>query len=427
MRSGKLKLREWVNCPHCWNRFRPRDCLFIACHDSLRGDVVLGPDEYIRFRPSRFAVDGQAIDPLGVECRDVACPRCHLQIARALLEFPPVTISLVGAPASSKSYYLAAMTYQLRRLLPQLGWTLADADPAANAILHEQEQTLFMSSAPDRPVRLDKTDVAGSRLYHSVTVDGQVLTLPKPFQFTLTSHQKSRGRGHVLILYDNAGEHFLPGHESMQAPVTEHLAHSDVVFFMLDPTQDPRIRTHIRATAGKTSDENRMAEDLGAVRQELVLNETIVRIRKARGLSTGAKHKALLMVVLVKADVWQPLLGRDLEGAEPLCPDPVGGHRFDFNAIGYASRDCRTMLERVSPEVVSLAEASFHRVVYVPVSATGGQAEQFEVGERMMDGYRPRNIRPQWTLAPIACALGYVEPNLAPQPPAEAKRKRGGS
>ena len=38
----------------------------------------------------------------------------------------------------------------------------------------------------------------------------------------------------------------------------------------------------------------------GGIRQELVLNEAIVRIRKARGLSAGAKHKALLMILLAK-------------------------------------------------------------------------------------------------------------------------------
>ncbi len=423
MAKKKLKLRKWIRCPHCWHRFRPWDCVFIASHDSLRGDPVLGDDAFVRFLPSRFTSNGHAIDPNGSESRDVACPRCHLQIPRSILELPLVTISIVGAPSSGKSYYLAAMTNGLRRALPQLGWTIADADPAANTLLHEQEEKLFLASRPDKPVRLEKTDVASSRLYHSVRIDEQVLTLPKPFQFTITNPGANGAGGHVLVLYDNAGEHFLPGNESMREPVTEHLTHSDIVFFLLDPTQDPRIRAQIRSLAGEPVD----GCDDSPLRQELVLNETIVRIRKSLGLPTNEKHKALLMIVLAKADVWAPLLGHELNGDEPVRADSNGVGKFDFNSIGYTSKDCRAMLSKTSPEVVSIAESSFSRVIYVPVSATGGPAEEFRDGDAMQKGYRPQDIRPKWVLAPIACALGYVEPHLGPQAGASRASSGGGS
>lgn len=415
MGNRRVKLLKRVRCPHCWHRFPPWECLFIAGHESLRGDVVAGPDEFVRFRPSRFTPDGQAIDPAGMECRDIACPRCHLQIPRALLEFPPISVSIVGAPASGKSYYLAAMTWRLRQILPRLGWTLADADPSANAVLHEHEQMLFVSDQPDRPVKLDKTETVGARLYRSVTIDGQAVTLPTPFQFTLTPQREANLRGHVLVLYDNAGEHFLPGQESAQAPVTEHLTHSDVVFFMLDPTQDPRIREGADLTTDEGGDDTSPALTTGGIRQELVLNEAVVRIRKALGLSAGAKHKALLMVVLAKADMWKPLLRDGLGQEEPIHGGQRGNERFDFGAIAHASHDCRAMLESVCPEFVSLAESSFRKVIYVPVSSTGTRGERFEEDGKPVYRYRPRDLRPQWTLAPIACALGYVEPTLAPR------------
>ncbi len=411
--AKKVKLLRQVRCPHCWHRFPPHECLFIAGHESLRGDAVVGEGEFFRFRPSRFTATGHAIDPGGVECRDIACPRCHLGIPRSLLEFPTVSISIVGSPASGKSYYLAAMTSRLAEILPQLGWTLADADPEANTILHESEQLLFRSDDPGRGVRLDKTDVSGARLYHEVTIDNQTVSLPFPFQFTLTPRGEGGLRGHVLVLYDNAGESFLPGHESVRAPVTEHLTHSDVVFFMLDPTQDPRFRERI-GLAEKTA--------LVDYQQELILNEAIVRIRKALGLSAGAKHKALLIVVLAKADMWESTLPSQTDNQEPITADQAGQRRFDFRAIGKASARCRTHLQSVAPALVAQAESAFYKVFYVPVSATGSEAQEFQYdGQyegRAFDGYRPRDLDPKWTLAPIACALGYVEPSLAPARPA---------
>jgi len=411
----RIRLLRRVRCPHCWHRFAPWECLFVAGHESLRGDPVAGPDEFIRFRPSRFTSDGQAIDPGGVECRDIACPRCHLHIPRALLEFPPVSISIVGAPASGKSYYLAAMTWRLRRVLPRLGWTLADADPSANAVLHEHEQLLFMSDRPDQPVKLDKTDVVGTRLYRSVAIDGQAVVLPTPFQFTLTPREPASLRGHVLVLYDNAGEHFLPGQTSPQVPVTEHLTHSDVVFFMLDPTQDPRLREAMGLRADLAADSS-FALIAGGIRQELVLNEAVVRIRKALGLSAGARLNALLMVVLAKADLWEPAVRVGLQRDEPVQASAPDAGRFDFGAIAAASRACRALLERACPEFVSLAESCFRKVIYAPVSSTGTRGERVEEDGKPVYRYRPRDLRPQWTLAPIACALGYVEPSLAPPP-----------
>ena len=66
------------------------------------------------------------------------------------------------------------------------------------------------------------------------------------------------GSRRALGLYDNAGEHFLPGRDTLGSPVTRHLARSRVLFFLFDPTQDPRFR---KACSGKMHDPQ-MAEGL---------------------------------------------------------------------------------------------------------------------------------------------------------------------
>ncbi|MEO1961781.1 MAG: hypothetical protein ABGW82_12575, partial [Paracoccus sp. (in: a-proteobacteria)] len=64
----------------------------------------------MRFSPERFDIKCGAIDPRGYPSTDVACPKCHLAIARPLIEIPPFFLSIFGAPSSGKSYFLAAMT-----------------------------------------------------------------------------------------------------------------------------------------------------------------------------------------------------------------------------------------------------------------------------------------------------------------------------
>ena len=74
------------------------------------------------------------------------CPRCHLTLPRVLLEVEPTFISILGTPACGKSFLLAALAWQLRRLLPQqFGLSFADADPLSNRVLHEYEESLFLN------------------------------------------------------------------------------------------------------------------------------------------------------------------------------------------------------------------------------------------------------------------------------------------
>ena len=108
-----------INCPHCWNRFAPEQLLWVSRHAELLGDQVLGAESPARFLPTRFNVDGQALDSRGSPCHSVACPKCHLTITRDLLEIEPFFLSAIGVPSSGKSCFLASMTWGLRRLLPE--------------------------------------------------------------------------------------------------------------------------------------------------------------------------------------------------------------------------------------------------------------------------------------------------------------------
>ena len=98
--KATLTLRKELMCLNCWQRFLPEDVLWISEHrDFLGGDPILKNDAPMRFVPARFTLQGEAIDPRGQLCGDIACPNCRLHLPRALLEHEArVTGSAGGIP-----------------------------------------------------------------------------------------------------------------------------------------------------------------------------------------------------------------------------------------------------------------------------------------------------------------------------------------
>lgn len=405
-----VRLRASVTCPHCWHRFPPEDVLWIAEHADLIGDLVVGPEAASRFLPSRFSLEGNALDPRGLRANAVACPHCHLAVPRALLEADPMFISMVGVPACGKSYLLATMTWELRRLLPrEFGISFTDADLLANRNLHEYEETLFLQNDPDRLVAIRKTELQGE-LYDQIRLSQQVVSLPRPFLFSLQLTPEHPMLAHdaaqrLVCLYDNAGEHFQPGMDSSSVPVTRHLERSGVLMFLYDPTQDPRFRERCRMF----SKDPQLHRDSRAQRQETVLTETALRVRRLANLPPGEKHRRPLLVILPKSDVWSPLVEADLI-TEPLFRHAVesnaGPNRFsavDVLRIEATSHRLREMLLAFAPELVAAAEDFCTQVVYLPVSALGRAPEvQPETG---LLGVRPRDIQPRWVTIPLLYTL----------------------
>src|SRR5262245_4297219 len=80
--SAAASLLSRSTCPHCWTVFPPEDVLWIAGHADLLGDPRLGPDQPQRFLPTRFNLEGNALDARGFVCQGLACPRCHLPVPR---------------------------------------------------------------------------------------------------------------------------------------------------------------------------------------------------------------------------------------------------------------------------------------------------------------------------------------------------------
>ena len=413
--------RQGIVCPHCWHRFDVDEFLFIARHQSLIGDPVLGADAALRFLPSRFTPEGNAVDAAGMSCPDMACPRCHLRIPQAASEMPPLFLSIVGATASGKSYFLTSMTWELRNTLASnFAISFTDTDAVNNQILNDFEETVFLHSNADELVSLRKTELQGE-LYNQVLLDNMLINLPKPFMFTVTPaehhpryEQVRDSMSRTLVLYDNAGEHFEPGMDSVDNPTTKHLLHSDTIFFLFDPTKDVRFR---KMLAGSTDPQ--MAATARVQRQEIILTEMINRIKKYSGMRSVRKSAKTLLLLVSKFDVWKHLLDMEVP-KEPWVWEPdYNTSVLDVDVIKNVSFAVRQLLLQHCPEVVATAESFAGEVLYLPNSALGHSPELNQ--ETGMIGIRPSDVAPFWVTVPML--YFFYERGFIP-PVAEQKRVR---
>jgi hypothetical protein len=399
--SVRIRLQKKVICPNCWSSFAPEDVLWLAQHSELMKDPRLGENQALRFLPTRFTAKGEAIDPRGLPCSELACPNCHLLVPRAMLELPTCFWSILGSPACGKSYFLASMCWTLRKQMPQLfASTFNDVDPLCNEILNEYENLLFRSNA-SQLVSLDKTERAG-RWYNAVLFGDRRVFYPKPFLFlanTLPAHPNHDGqrRGRVLCLYDNAGEHFLAGSDDANNPATRHMACSLALFFLYDPMQEQEFRHRCR----ELSDDPQLQQDR-AGRQEAVLQEAANRVRRFTGIPEYERHDRPLLVLVSKYDVWHRLLA-DKPIRPPLLRASDGRYALDEIYIRQVSDAVRKLLWKYAPEFVSTAESFAQKVYYFPVSATGTSPEPIPGTGGL--GVRAGNVSPIWVDVPMLFAI----------------------
>ena len=423
--AKSIEIHPEITCPHCWHRFPSEDVLWVSVSPSLRGDSRLGAQGQMRFLPSRFTLDGKAVDPEGSPCDELACPRCHLFIPRALLEMNPFFVSIIGSPGSGKTYFLASMTYRLREVMP--GWfghSFTDSQPDVNLILNQYEDQQFYNADRDAVIKLRKTGEVGD-WYQTVTFPpNQPVTFPRPFFFSIRStrdqeatqsqdvfrpiqvEEKNQPSSHVLCLYDNAGESYLPGADDASAPVTRHIASAQSLLFLFDPTQVEKIRMSLQ---GKTEDPQ-VTSNLVTHKHETVLHELTARVRRFTGLAENEKSDVPLIIVVTKFDAWCHLLNANT--LPPACKNEGNGSvaQLDMETVMKVSGVVRKALLHYSQEFISAAENFSSRVYYVPVSATGSAPEVNETNE--MSGHRPRDIKPAWAEVPMLLALNLCCNNV---------------
>lgn len=360
-----------VQCPSCSQSFRPENIRFIAEHVSLQGDAIAGPLEGLRFRASRFDLDGNAIDMEDRVCTRVACPTCHIEMPRGLLECGTSFVSIVGAPGSGKSCLLGAASWSLRKCAGEYGCSWVDVEPRLNALLHGYESGLFSGKggASRKPL---KTEISGGDWYHQIRVGSRIEISPKPMFFRIG---RPGAASSIMVLYDNAGEHFQPVAENAEPPHTRHLGRAQALLFVFDPTMTPSAdRSH---------------------RQELILIETIARIRRLAGVDQNSKLTIPLIVALTKADLWGPKVGIDLS-KRPIAPSKHVD--LDREAIKEVGVRAEAFISEQFPELIQSLGAFVDRVHWVPCSA-------FRTSANAGTGIEEVQAESQWAEVPLLLAF----------------------
>ena len=425
--SVKLPLLARVSCPHCWHQYPPENTLWISSdHASQRGDPKLGDAAPRRFAAERFDVQGNAIDSRGSRAQGLACPNCHLEVPRALYEYKPFFVSIVGAPSSGKSFFLPAMTWHLRASMPEtFAVNFQDADPRLNIRLHEYEETLFLNPDRDSVVTIEKTlDRATENLYDQVLMGNEVVELPRPFVFRVEPTSSHPAAAHVasisraMCMYDNAGESFLAAATAESSRLTNHLEHCDLTLFLFDPTQHPRFRE----AAIKHSKDPQWSRSLKkVVLQNTILDNAASRLKKLRGMSLQERFNGPLVVVVTKLDAWVNLLPEasrsKLLAANymPRTSPTATTNVIRADLIQALSQTVRGLLRTHAPEVVSAAEGYSTDVTYIPVSATGCGVQPIggqSAAENVALGVRPKNMQPKWCELPLLVGLSKAKLQL---------------
>ena len=436
LRSCPLRIKTRLSCPHCWQEFPADRLLFISESPELPPDSKL-PSEHLRFLPQRFNLAGAALDPHNTPCEKLACPECHLPIPRPWLHLNSFFVSIAGAPASGKSYFLASMIWQLRKTMAKnFCSNFTDTDPQMNRRIFEYETTLFTGSDdPDKLVRIDKTDVAGN-IYNNTIINGTPTQLAQPFTYTaepMPAHpllQRANRTRQIICVYDNAGEHFLPGMDHITVPVTRHMAKSDALLFIFDPAQDVRFRAACTEPVNdpqmkpvQNDAKHEIQNRLNSTRQETVLTNILTQIRNLNLLPPHEKIKIPLIVVLSKYDAWHQLgrgkfpAGKAPQERSPWKPVAEGNiNVYNADRVEQYSQVLREILLDLIPNLVSTAESAAEKVTYIAVSATGGPPELGEPDEQGVRPlcYRPVKVKPIWAEVPFLHAQYLANKSTVP-------------
>ncbi len=409
-------MRDWIDrsnvengeivCPHCWGLCSLETILFISSHPELVGDPLLGGDAATRFLPKYFTAKGTAFDEREMECSDMACPHCHLKIPNAVIDLPSSFFSIVGAPASGKSYFLTSMIWQLRKYLPRyFNFSLFDTDPAFNMVLNNYERILFLNSNQQEYVSLPKTELQGRDFSNQIIIENNNIDLPRPFVFTLSPQpthpyyeRKAKELERSLVLYDNAGEHFETGRDSIANLATVHLVNSDGIIFLYDPLKDIRLRQ------GCSSEDPQVSKNAAIVTNQItIFTEMVARIHKYSNLKANDKYNKPLIMVIPKYDAWKDSFPLDVENLDIITYDQNMSPYLNMDVICTVSFCLRKYLLQFAPEIVGLAEGFSDRVYFLPVSALGRMPEFDE--EKSLIGIKPNHISPIWTEVPFVLQL----------------------
>ena len=298
----------------------------------------------------------------------------------------------------------------MRQQAARLGLLFQDADLTLNKSLVDDEHKMFLDPAAEnyRPIKaaIEKTKTDGHR-YRTSIIDGHEAKFLPPYTFLVSpsaDHPRSSQSKHLirlLCLYDNAGEHFMPGADAADAPMARHLGVSKGLMFVFDPTKDSRLRRKLG---------DRTTNGYGMERQDIVLTEAVNRIREQSNRARSEKIPQPLVVILAKFDAWRGLI-RGVGDRSSLVRDTTSKVlSLQMDEVEAISSACRNLLRDSCPEMVNAADSISDRVIYAPVAAAGWDMQKAPGSD--LPTFRTANCEPYGVLLPLLFLLNKINPKL---------------
>lgn len=383
----ETSIEKGVNfmCPYCRTVSMIEDVLFVSTSPKLLGDNVLGAGEQRRFLATQFTLNGLAIDSEGCVCSEIACPNCHMTIPRALLETSQLVLSVIGAAGAGKSVFLASSIWECRQQLNRkFGVSFMDLDPIANRWINSYEEKLFFQENVEEIQQIEKTDLHSSNVSKSVIIDGDNILLPLPSFFQIRDNKTKDIKS--LVVYDSAGEHFRAGGDIYGSAVTLNMINADVLFFMFDPSADPRFKTLINKGTGTAQNY--------AQRQDILLSEMLARIKRHCGNKGEDKLNKPLIIGISKADLLRDYLPLEEEVYKVIDKNIYG---LDYKVLRKMSNKIEEFMIEIVPEVIETVHAIANDVWFMPVSSLGHNPKK--------EGVRPKEIKPIFVELPFVFML----------------------
>ena len=190
----------------------------------------------------------------------------------------------------------------------------------------------------------------------------------------------------------------------------------DPRFVAVTRSQDPQLHHGLRPE---------MDQPLVVERQETILREASVRLRRYLGVSQDKRLNRPLIVVIPKFDIWQDMAGVSIE-TEPYAEANGSPLLVDTERVEMASNVLRALLARFAPEFVATAENLSSVVRYVPVSSLGCSPSFIRSrGKKGFYGVLPRDIHPKWVTVPLLYSLCKWSPGIVFGKPKTAEGSAG--
>jgi hypothetical protein len=215
-----------------------------------------------------------------------------------------------------------------------------------------------------------------------------------------------------VVCYDNAGEACLPGTEEINSMVVRHLAESGILLMLFDPAQDPRFKSHCRGDDPQLVHGMRpnSSQTSLLIRQEMILKEAAVRMRRYLGMSQQQRTTKPLVIILTKFDMLAEIAGVSIDDEPYEGVDGKSPFQMDTARVERTSHAIEGLFREICPEFAATAESLSEIVHYIPVSSFGCGSEYVEQGDKSFCGIRPCNIHPKWVTVPMMyCMTKYAK------------------